>query len=168
MSDPESSGLAKNHTVDAVVALILFAFGAVVAVQAWLLGARWTSDGPGAGYFPFYVGVILCVSALGIFVQARFGKARDPSVFVDREQLVRVLYVFLPAVLYVLAIHFVGLYVASAIYVALFMITLGRYALGKSVLVGVAINAALFIMFEVWFKVPLYKGTLDPLRLLGY
>jgi hypothetical protein len=24
------------------------------------------------------------------------------------------------------------------------------------------------VMFEVWFKVPLYKGALDPLRFLGY
>ena len=24
------------------------------------------------------------------------------------------------------------------------------------------------LMFEVWFKVPLYKGPLDPLAFLGY
>jgi hypothetical protein len=24
------------------------------------------------------------------------------------------------------------------------------------------------VMFEVWFKVPLYKGTLEPLQFLGY
>jgi hypothetical protein len=32
----------------------------------------------------------------------------------------------------------------------------------------VVVNAVFFLMFEVWFKVPLYKGTLDPLRFLGY
>ena len=45
------------------------------------------------------------------------------------------------------------------------MIVLGKYSLVKSVAVGVGRQIALFfLMFEVWFKVPLYKGTLDPLR----
>ena len=30
------------------------------------------------------------------------------------------------------------------------------------------INALFFVMFEVWFKVPLYKGALEPLAFLGY
>jgi hypothetical protein len=29
-------------------------------------------------------------------------------------------------------------------------------------------TVCLFLMFEVWFKVPLFKGTLDPLSFLGY
>jgi hypothetical protein len=34
--------------------------------------------------------------------------------------------------------------------------------------VGVALNALFFMMFEVWFKVPLFKGVLNPLGFLGY
>jgi hypothetical protein len=30
------------------------------------------------------------------------------------------------------------------------------------------VNALFFVMFEVWFKVPLYKGALNPLGFLGY
>ena len=48
------------------------------------------------------------------------------------------------------------------------MIILGKYSPVKSVVVAVLVNALFFVMFEVWFKVPLYKGTLDPLRFLGY
>ena len=39
---------------------------------------------------------------------------------------------------------------------------------GKSVAVALAVNISLFLMFEVWFKVPLFKGLLDPLHFLGY
>ena len=70
--------------------------------------------------------------------------------------------------LYVLAVRFVGLYVASAVYIALFMIVLGKYSPVKSIIAGVALNALFFMMFEVWFKVPLYKGSLDLLGFLGY
>ena len=67
-----------------------------------------------------------------------------------------------------LAIVFVGIYVASAIYIAAFMVVLGKYPAWRAALIGVAVNAAFFAMFEVWFKVPLYKGTLEPLAFLGY
>ena len=80
----------------------------------------------------------------------------------------RVLTVLLPAAVYVLCVKFVGLYVASAIYIAIFMVWLGKYAWWKSIVVGVVINAFFFMMFEVWFKVPLFKGVLNPLGFLGY
>ncbi|HSW08908.1 tripartite tricarboxylate transporter TctB family protein [Aquabacterium sp.] len=166
--EPDSPTLAKNNTVDAVVAAILFAFGLVVIVEARRLGAGWTSDGPGAGYFPFYIGLIICISALGIIYQAKFSAQRDTGTFVDREQFKRVLAVLLPAGVYVLATVLLGLYIASAIYITLFMIIMGKYSAFKSVTVAVVVNTVFFMMFEVWFKVPLYKGTLDPLRFLGY
>jgi hypothetical protein len=172
MSDVEASApqrvLARNCTVDAVVAAVLFAIGAVVVVQAHALGAGWTTDGPGSGYFPFYIGLILCIASAGVFYQAVVSKKRDTRAFVDREQFVRVLSVFVPAVVYVFCIVFVGIYVASAAYVAVFMVVLGKYPAWKAALIGVLVNAAFFAMFEVWFKVPLYKGSLDPLAFLGY
>jgi len=168
-SDPAGSPvLVKNCSVDTVVAAIMFVIGAVVVFEARNLGAGWTSDGPGAGYFPFYIGLIICISALGVAWQARSPKTRDEDAFVDREQFGRVLSVLLPATVYVLAIWILGIYVASALYIALFMIVLGKYPPLKSVVVAVVVNAVFFMMFEVWFKVPLYKGMLEPLRLLGY
>jgi hypothetical protein len=74
----------------------------------------------------------------------------------------------MPATAYVLMIAFLGLYVASAVYIALFMIILGKYSWVKSVGAALGVVTLFFLMFEVWFKVPLFKGSLDPLRFLGY
>jgi hypothetical protein len=158
----------STNTVEAVVAILVLVMGIVVIWGSWNLGSGWTSDGPGAGYFPFYIGVILCISGLGTLAQTVFGKKKNMEIFVDREQIGRVLSVLIPAIVYVLAVQFVGLYVASAIYIALFMMILGKFAPWKSVLVAVAVLTLFFFMFEVWFKVPLFKGSLDPLRFLGY
>ena len=163
-----SPAVVKNHTVDSVVAILLVLIGAVVVFEARRLGAGWTSDGPGSGYFPFYIGLIICISGLGILYQSTLGNSRDTEPFVDRQQLKRVMSVLLPAALYVLGVSFLGLYLASAIYIAMFMIILGKYTVLKSVLVALIVNAVFFAMFEVWFKVPLFKGSLDPLRFLGY
>ena len=165
---PEGKPLVRNVTVDTVVALCFVIVGVVVMVEARRLGAGWTSDGPGSGYFPFYVGLILSVCGAAIFVQSLRERATDEVVFVDSVQLKRVLSVLLPSALYVGLIMLLGLYAASALFIALFMIILGKYSVLKSVVIGVAVNILFFAMFEIWFKVPLYKGALDPLGFLGY
>lgn len=162
-----STGIATNK-VDAIVACILIVIGAVVVNGSLDLGSGWTSDGPGSGYFPFYIGAILCISGLGILYQALLGKGKKTEIFVDGEQFRRVLSVLLPAAVYVGAIQVFGIYVASAVYIALFMIVLGKYSWIKSAMVALAVTTLFFLMFEVWFKVPLYKGMLSPLSFLGY
>jgi len=157
-----------TFAVEAVVAALVLLMGLIVTTTSWKLGAGWMSDGPGAGYFPFYIGVILCVSGAGILYQSLLGKKRNTEIFVDREQIKRVLVVLIPAAVYVGAIQLVGMYVASAIYIAGFMIILGKFPRVKSVLLALAIAAIFFAMFEVWFKVPLHKGVLNPLGFLGY
>jgi Tripartite tricarboxylate transporter TctB family len=164
----DSPAVVNNNTMDAVVAAILFLIGAVVVVEARRLGSSWGTDGPGAGYFPFYIGLILCISAVGIFYQSIFSKNKDTDTFVNRLQLSRVWSVLWPAALYIAAIQFLGIYIASAVYIALFMVILGKYSPIKSGLLGIIIAAVFFMMFEVWFKVPLFKGSLNPLGFLGY
>lgn len=159
---------APTYVVEAVVAFLVLVLGLVVIQGSWKLGSKWTTDGPGAGYFPFYIGLILCISGAGILYQSLFGKKKNAAVFVDSEQLRRVLSVLVPALVYVLVIQFIGLYVASAIYIALFMTILGKYSPIKSAIAGLVVVTIFFLMFEVWFKVPLFKGMLDPLRFLGY
>ncbi len=163
----ERKGVATN-IVDAVVAVLVLIMGGIVIYGSRKLGSEWGADGPGAGYFPFYIGVILCISGIGVLYQSLAGKEKNKEVFVDREQLGRVFSVLIPAAVYVGAIQLIGIYVASALYIALFMIILGKYSVLKSAIIGVAVNTLFFMMFEVWFKVPLHKGALDPLSFLGY
>ena len=174
-ADDNGSGVSDNgsgvstRAVEVAVALILFVLGAIVIFDSWRLGSRWGSDGPQSGYFPFYIGLLICISSVATLAQTLL--SRKPAAykpFVHWIPFKRVLTVLLPAALYVLSIKFIGLYVASAIYVAIFMIWLGKYSWWKSIAVGLAINAVFFLMFEVWFKVPLFKGVLNPLGFLGY
>ncbi|NBW78190.1 MAG: tripartite tricarboxylate transporter TctB family protein [Betaproteobacteria bacterium] len=154
--------------VDAAVAVLVMVLGGVVLYGSRKLGSEWTTDGPGAGYFPFYIGIILLISGLGVLYQSFNNPKAKQEIFVDRVQIVRVLQVLIPAVVYVGIVQLLGLYVASAIYIALFMVVLGKYSWIKSLVAALAVNITFFFMFEVWFKVPLFKGTLDLLSGLGY
>jgi hypothetical protein len=163
-----ASGIT-TRTMEIVVAVLLFALGSLVVYDSYRLGSRWGSDGPEAGYFPFYIGLIICISSAVIFAQALFGRAvAKQAIFVEWQPLRQVLAVLVPALLYVAGIQLIGLYAASAIYIAGFMVWLGRYSWLKSALLGLAVSAIAFATFEIWFQVPLYKGVFNPLAFLGY
>ncbi len=151
-------------------AAFFLAVGAVVVWDSRRLGASWASDGPQAGYFPFYIGVLIIVaSAVNLFGAINSG-ARGDQPFVHRDQMKGVLTVMGPCVVYVLLIanpvFSFGIYEASAIFIAFFMRVLGKYHWGKTLAVSIGVVAVFFVMFEVWFKVPLPKGPIE--ALLGF
>ena len=158
----------STRTMELAVAALIFAGGAIVVYDSYRLGSKWGSDGPQSGYFPFYIGLLICISSIVNFAQALLVKPADAGLFVEWGPFKLVLTVLIPAAVYVLGVKYIGIYLASAIYIALFMAWLGKYSWLRSIAVGVAVNVSFFLMFEVWFKVPLYKGDLDPLRFLGY
>ena len=164
-----SSGGISTRSVEIVTALLVLAFGSLVLFDSVRLGFRWAEDGPEAGYFPFYIGLIISISGVVILGQALVGRvARERKLFVEWQPLRQVLSMLVPAMLYVLGIQLVGIYVASAVYIAVFMVWLGKYSWLKGAMLGVAVSAVAFVTFEVWFQVPLYKGVFDPLAFLGY
>jgi hypothetical protein len=156
------------RTMEIVVAVVIFVLGAIVVFDSYRLGSKWGTDGPQSGYFPFYIGILLCSSSLGTLAQTFLKKDAVREVFVDWGPLKLVFTVLIPALVYVVFVQYIGIYVASAIYIAVFMVWLGKYSWVKSAVIAVVVNVVFFLMFEVWFKVPLFKGNLDPLRFLGY
>ncbi|MEA2869132.1 MAG: putative tricarboxylic transport rane protein, partial [Bradyrhizobium sp.] len=55
----DSPALAGMRSVEIVVSLLLLAFAALMAFDNWRIGMGWAPDGPSAGYFPFYLSIIL-------------------------------------------------------------------------------------------------------------
>ena len=169
-ADPSNpSGGITKRSAEITIALIVFGLGALVVYDSVRLGWRWGVEGPQAGYFPFYIGLVICICSAVILTQTVLARSRERgAMFVEWQALRQVLSVLLPAALYVFAIQMIGLYVASALYIAGFMIWLGKYGWMKSALLGLAVSALAFVTFEVWFQVPLHKGLYDPLAFLGY
>jgi len=168
-TDAAERSAVGTRTMEIVTAVLLLVIGAAVAISSWQLGARWGDDGPQSGYFPFYIGMIIGVCSLVTFFQAISGKLGPDRSFVDRGPLRQVMSVLVPAAVFVLGIQLIGIYVAAAVYITFFMVWLGGYSWVKGVTLGLAVSVLAFFLFEIWFQVPLYKGSLyDPLSLIGY
>ena len=163
----EDVKLVSVRAMDLGVAAALFLVAVVVMADSLRLGVGWReSEGPTAGYFPFYIGLFLAVASGINFGRAWIDRASATRTFVTRMAIARVLAMLLPFAGYVLALSYIGIYVASAFYIALFMWWFGRYTPSRGIAVGVGIATVLFLMFEVWFLVPLPKGPFE--HLLGY
>lgn len=160
---PDGPRIAR-WTVELAVAAFLLTLGVVMIVSNARLGAGWSDDGPQSGYFPLRMGVLLALCSVGIAVQAM--RMPKEETFVRWDQLRPVLKVLAPMVVYVALIQFLGMYVASALFIAAFMKVIGKYRLWKSVLTGVLSSVILFWVFELKFAVPMPKGPLE--ALFGY
>jgi putative tricarboxylic transport membrane protein len=167
MSDPTSSadGAVGTRWPELFVALLMLAVAALVIADSLRVGIAWAEDGPKAGYFPFYIGVLLALSSGWVIVgQLKRWRADDPE-FAERSQLARVVAILVPTVIYVVLISLIGLYFASAILIAYFMKRYGKYGAAPVGAVAVGVPLVFFVVFEKWFLVPLPKGPIE--RLLG-
>jgi len=144
---------------DLVVAFILVVVGGIVVFDSVRIGFGWGTDGPASGFLPFWLGVILIGTAIAIAVQA--AAKTDGTVFVTRAQLGPVLKVLVPAAALVLFTQLIGLYVSSAIYLALYMRWIGRHRWTAIAGVAIGVPVVTFLIFEKWFLVPMPKGPFE-------
>ena len=151
----------RQKSIEIVVAALFFLAGAIVMYDSLRLGAKWAEDGPEAGYFPFIVGLLICIAS-SINLVAVFAWARNmDQAFVEVGQLKMVLAVLVPTAVYVGLIGWLGIYVASVVFIAFFMRWLGKYSWVTLTAVSIGNSVFFFVIFEVWFKIPLPKGPLE-------
>jgi hypothetical protein len=156
-----SPAVTSTRTVDMVTSVLLAGFAALMAFDNWRTGMSWSFDGPQAGYLPFYLSVILGGASLYGLIAAYMSKAEARNVFVTRDQLRRVLQVFVPTLLFILVTQWLGIYIASFVLVAGFMRYVGRIVWWKCLVTSLIFTAAMFFTFDVAFDVIMPKGPLE-------
>lgn len=162
----ESGGAGPSHRgVEIGVAAFMAILALIGMYGSIKVGIGWGDEGPKAGFFPFYVSVAVLIScAVNIFKV--FLSSDDGELFAEWGQIRQVLSVVVPTAIYVALIPYIGIYLASALLIAAFMKWLGKYHWVTSIAVAVVVPILTFLMFEIWFLVPLPKGPLE--NFLGY
>lgn len=146
-----------------IVGCVLLIGSILVITDSLRVGRDWASDGPKAGYFPFFIGIGLAAVSLGIVFQQLRDWRTDQRVFSERHEIDGVIAVLWPMVVYVVAMNWLGLYVTSIVLITYFMRRHGKYGWGLSLGVSFGVMAVLYAVFERWFLVPLPKGPLEAL-----
>ncbi|MEH2470505.1 putative tricarboxylic transport membrane protein [Nitrobacteraceae bacterium AZCC 2161] len=159
--EPDSPAVTSTRTVEIVVSLLLLALAVTLGIDNYRTGIAWDSTGPQAGYFPFYLSVILGGASLYGLVTTWLARSAPSETFVTRAQLRRVMLVFVPTALFCLGTQYLGMYVASFLLIAGFMRLVGKIAWWKSLLTAFVFTAIMFITFDIAFDVIMPKGPLE-------
>ena len=159
--EADSPPVTDTRVVEIVVSLLLVILALTLGYDNWRTGIGWDSTGPQAGYFPFYLSVILGLASLYGLAAILLAHKQPSETFVTRAQLRRVMAVFVPTLLFCLATQFLGMYVASFLLIGIFMRMVGRIALWKSLLTAFLFTAIMFVTFDIAFDVIMPKGPLE-------
>ena len=159
--EDDSPSVVSTGSVEIVVCLLLLGLAVTLGYDNWRTGASWDATGPEPGYFPFYLSIILGGAALYGLVSVAIKRTEGLETFVTRAQLRRVLQVFVPTLLFCLAMQWLGLYVASFLLISGFMAIIGKIAWWKSLLTAFIFVAIMFGTFDVAFDVIMPKGPLE-------
>jgi hypothetical protein len=141
------------------MALAAAGFGGVVVFGAMQHDTGWSPTGPGAGYFPLRIGLLLIGIATLLLLRellaASAGRLSEPGA------LRRVVALLLPTAVFAAAIAPLGAYVTMAAYLLWMGRVQARARWHVALLLALGMPAAFFLLFETWLGVPLAKGPLE-------
>jgi putative tricarboxylic transport membrane protein len=153
--------LVRTRGVDIAVSILILGLALLLGWDSWRIGHSWSDDGPQAGYFPFYLSVLMGSASLYGLARALLARPAAGEPFVTRGQFGRVIQVFVPTFAFCILTQYLGLYVASFLLIAGFMIGVGKIAAWKSVFASFVFTAVMFVTFEIAFNVIMPKGPLE-------
>ena len=142
------------------VALLLAALAVLVIKDSIRVGTGWGDDGPRSGYFPFYIGLALLLSAGWVALQQLL-RWRTHQPFAARAQIMSVWAILWPMAIYIGLIFAVGIYVSSVLLIGYFMLRHGKHGVALTAAVSLGVPLFFFLVFERWFLVALPKGPLE-------
>ena len=139
---------------DRIAGAALLAFAVAFCAGALKYYGYSTPDGPGSGFFPFWLGVIMAVLAAMMLVGAL--RSPDPgAAWLPRGDGLRRLVVVLGITFaFVALLKVVGMILGTALFLVVLMRTVDRTAWPTTLLVAAATAGVNYLVFAYWLKVP--------------
>jgi putative tricarboxylic transport membrane protein len=163
-----ADSVVSNRTMNVVVALALMVVSTIVMVSSYRLGSGWAKDvGPDSGYFPFYVALFMFIASGAVLFQHLLARRPDgEGSFIAHSEMVMVFTILIPMTIFVVLSLYIGIYISTFLFITFFMMWHGRYTFYKALPIALCVPVVLFVVFEIWFLVPLPKGPFE--AWLGY
>jgi putative tricarboxylic transport membrane protein len=107
----ETGGAGPSHRSVEIGVAGFMALLALIGIYGSLkVGIGWGDEGPRAGFFPFYVSLVVLLScAVNLLAVLR---TSGQKVFAEWSQLRQVVSVLVPTIVYVALVPYLGMYVA--------------------------------------------------------
>lgn len=116
--------------------------------------------GPGPGFLPFWIGMIVAGLAVILFLTAWFRRvdANEPPLFPGRKALTAVGLVLLALALYTIFMEPLGFLANTLLFVAFLMAVVQRKGLKTAAAVAVLTTAGLYVVFHTLLGITLPRS----------
>ncbi|WEX08731.1 tripartite tricarboxylate transporter TctB family protein [Chelativorans sp. AA-79] len=151
----------SRYAMEIATAIATGLIGSAVCYGSIEIGIGWSETGPGSGFFPFCVGVLIVAGSLWTLGRTVLANPHGDETFLNWERAKPVLGFFLPLVGFLVVSLLLGLYVGALLYIAAAMIWQGGYRPWRALLSGLAVAVFFYFVFEIGFQVPLLKGPVE-------
>jgi len=144
---------------DLITGVVLLVLAGYVIYEAWLMPPSGTF-GPGSGFFPFWLGIILTGLSLILIVGAVV-RPKDPNVvapFPTRQALFAVTKVLGGLVIFTVVMETIGFISNTFIFVTYLMKVVQRERWWVTLLIAVGTTACLYIVFQVLLGITLPRN----------
>ncbi len=150
----------RENTKEQISSLCVFLFAVCVCFLSYRLSVG-SVKSPGPGFFPFYLGAILCLLSINVFAHAvakrRAAVEREEGVAARINWKNICLTVILLA-LYPTLLHVLGFLGATFVLTALFLRFISAYRWSVVWGVGVAVAIISYLVFQYWLSIQFPAG----------
>jgi putative tricarboxylic transport membrane protein len=149
-------------------ALCFTVFSAFVVWEAWNL-EYYTPLGPGAGYFPLWLGILMGGLSLAWLIQisGRKGRPKEGPFLPERSGMIRLLLVLGAMVASTLVMDFLGYQLAMFLLLVFLLLVPGRQRILLTLIVALLGSVGVYHLFAGYLDVQLPKASLAVLSGLG-
>lgn len=144
-----------------VVSILLLVFSIWVIVVARGLIYR-VEFSPGAGFFPFWLGVSLFILSLILLVNSTILKFHmtEDNPFPGKQALLRLLYIMGSLLIGMLSFERLGFLITMGLFAAFLLIYMEKYRWYSGIMISALMVFAVYGIFKIWLDVPLPPGLL--------
>jgi len=122
--------------------------------------------GPQAGWFPFWLAVIMLICSLIVLIPKLINAAREglkDEPLMSVEGFMAIMRALIPMVIYVVTLPWLGFYLGSMLYLIYYIRAVGKHSWTLSLLTGTIFSVSVFLIFEKALKLTLAKGFIEPI-----
>jgi len=150
-----------------VMAIVMAVFSAYLMWKSAELPVGWIEEeGPGGGFWPFWLATIMLVSCIWIIV--RWARRLSPpsqssEPYMDSAAIRSFVAVAGPLTICIGLIHIIGIYFSVPIFLIYYIRFLGRHTWFTTLSISVATPVVAFFFFDIALRIVLPKGYTEPL-----
>lgn len=136
------------------------------AVRFANIGINLNNEGPGSGFWPFWLSLVMFVCSIMVGInwfRRKSPPSRSKDRFLDTYRVKMFALVGGGLVAFLLLIGLLGFYGAIPIFLFYYIYVLGKHPWWLAALIGVGATVFCFFFFDVAMRIVLPKGALEPI-----